>query len=214
MQPVVGLASRSAGRLEERRASCSIDASNSMKGAPIQGATAPPVHSSAERKNDLPVAIIAFNPNVRRSHGLHDEQGGSRGGRRGSARHGRGNPHLRRAHRSREQGEGSGTRANDSRAPLRRRELDTSTSSLRRGAFSRAEGSQRPRHLGRTQVAISTRRRRSKSAREADRRHRTSKRTTPPRSSRSSRRSGSSSRASTSSPTARCFRPSRRPSSS
>ena len=41
-----------------------IDASNSMKGKPIQGATVAARAFLAERKKDLPVAIIAFNPNV------------------------------------------------------------------------------------------------------------------------------------------------------
>jgi tight adherence protein B len=41
-----------------------IDASNSMKGAPIQGATVAARAFLQERKSDLPLAIIAFNPNV------------------------------------------------------------------------------------------------------------------------------------------------------
>jgi tight adherence protein B len=41
-----------------------IDASNSMKGAPIQGATVAARAFLQERKTDLPLAIIAFNPNI------------------------------------------------------------------------------------------------------------------------------------------------------
>ncbi len=41
-----------------------IDASNSMKGAPIRGATVAARAFLKERKADLPLAIIAFNPNV------------------------------------------------------------------------------------------------------------------------------------------------------
>ena len=41
-----------------------IDASNSMKGAPIQGATVAARAFLTERKSDLPLGIIAFNPNV------------------------------------------------------------------------------------------------------------------------------------------------------
>jgi tight adherence protein B len=41
-----------------------VDASNSMKGAPIQGATVAARAFLDERKADLPLAIIAFNPNV------------------------------------------------------------------------------------------------------------------------------------------------------
>jgi len=41
-----------------------IDASNSMKGAPIQGATVAARAFLRERKANLPLAIIAFNPNV------------------------------------------------------------------------------------------------------------------------------------------------------
>ena len=41
-----------------------VDASNSMKGAPIQGATLAARAFLKERKADLPLAIIAFNPNV------------------------------------------------------------------------------------------------------------------------------------------------------
>ena len=41
-----------------------IDASNSMKGAPIHGATVAARAFLTERKSDLPAAIIAFNPNV------------------------------------------------------------------------------------------------------------------------------------------------------
>ena len=42
-----------------------IDASNSMKGAPIQGATVAARAFLKERKDDLPLAIIAFNPAVK-----------------------------------------------------------------------------------------------------------------------------------------------------
>ena len=41
-----------------------IDASNSMKGAPIQGATVAARAFLDERKANLPAAIIAFNPNI------------------------------------------------------------------------------------------------------------------------------------------------------
>jgi tight adherence protein B len=41
-----------------------IDASNSMKGAPIEGATVAARAFLKQRKADLPLAIIAFNPNV------------------------------------------------------------------------------------------------------------------------------------------------------
>jgi len=41
-----------------------IDASNSMKGAPIQGATVAARAFLQERKADLPLAIVSFNPNV------------------------------------------------------------------------------------------------------------------------------------------------------
>ena len=62
-EPVVGLAVAPPGG-SKSGALLLVDASNSMKGAPIQGATVAARAFLAERKSDLPAAIIAFNPNV------------------------------------------------------------------------------------------------------------------------------------------------------
>ena len=62
-QPVVGLAVAPPGG-SKSGALLLVDASNSMKGAPIQGATVAARAFLTERKSDLPAAIIAFNPNV------------------------------------------------------------------------------------------------------------------------------------------------------
>ena len=62
-QPVIGLAIAPPGG-SKSGALLLVDASNSMKGAPIQGATVAARAFLAERKSDLPAAIIAFNPNV------------------------------------------------------------------------------------------------------------------------------------------------------
>ncbi|MGH3078532.1 MAG: VWA domain-containing protein [Gaiellaceae bacterium] len=61
--PVVGLAVEPPGG-SASGAMLLIDASNSMKGAPIAGAATAARAFLAERKEDLPLAIIAFNPNV------------------------------------------------------------------------------------------------------------------------------------------------------
>jgi tight adherence protein B len=62
-EPVVGLGVAPPGG-DKSGALLLIDASNSMKGAPIQGATVAARAFLKERKADLPLAIIAFNPNV------------------------------------------------------------------------------------------------------------------------------------------------------
>jgi tight adherence protein B len=61
--PVVGLSVAPPGG-DKSGAILLIDASNSMKGAPIQGATVAARAFLQERKPDLPVAIMTFNPNV------------------------------------------------------------------------------------------------------------------------------------------------------
>ena len=184
-----------------------------MKGAPIQNAMAASRAFLAERKKDLPVAIVVFGPNDSVLTRLHDGQGAARGGGREDARDVRGNAHLRRAHRT------PSNKAKDQ--GLERTtvvllsdgtDFGTSNSTPRRGAA----GARRTRTSGSSRSASSPPQytpETLKSAREAHRRARTSRRTTPPSSSRSSRRSDSSSPASTSSRTARCFRPSRRRSS-
>jgi tight adherence protein B len=59
--PVVGLGVAPPGG-EKSGAILLIDASNSMKGAPIQNATAAARAFLTERKGDLPVAIVVFGP--------------------------------------------------------------------------------------------------------------------------------------------------------
>ena len=59
--PVTGLAVTPPGG-SKSGAVLLIDASNSMKGAPIQNATAAARAFLAERKDDLPVAIVVFGP--------------------------------------------------------------------------------------------------------------------------------------------------------
>jgi tight adherence protein B len=61
-QPVVGLGVAPPGG-SKSGAILLIDASNSMKGAPIQNAMAAARAFLAERKSDLPVAIVVFGPN-------------------------------------------------------------------------------------------------------------------------------------------------------
>jgi tight adherence protein B len=61
-QPVVGLGVAPPGG-SKSGAILLIDASNSMKGAPIQNAMAAARAFLAERKTDLPVAIVVFGPN-------------------------------------------------------------------------------------------------------------------------------------------------------
>jgi len=58
--PVVGLGVQPPG--ESSGAILLIDASNSMEGAPIEGAMAAARAFLAERKDDLPVAIVVFGP--------------------------------------------------------------------------------------------------------------------------------------------------------
>jgi tight adherence protein B len=62
-QPVTGLAVAPPGG-SASGAVLLIDASNSMKGKPIEGATVAARAFLDARKKDLPTAIIAFNPNV------------------------------------------------------------------------------------------------------------------------------------------------------
>jgi tight adherence protein B len=61
--PVVGLGVAPPGG-SKSGAVLLIDASNSMKGAPIQGATVAARAFLEERKANLPLAIITFNPNI------------------------------------------------------------------------------------------------------------------------------------------------------
>ncbi len=62
-QPVLDVAVAPAGG-SSSGAVLLIDASNSMKGKPIEGATVAARAFLVERKKDLPTAILAFNPNV------------------------------------------------------------------------------------------------------------------------------------------------------
>ncbi len=55
-----------------------IDASNSMKGAPIEGAMAAARAFLKERKPNMPVAVVVFNPEQTRAHRLHDRRPGAR----------------------------------------------------------------------------------------------------------------------------------------
>ncbi len=61
--PVIGVAVQAPGG-SRSGAGLLIDASNSMKGAPIQNATVAARAFLEERKQDLPVAIVTFNPQI------------------------------------------------------------------------------------------------------------------------------------------------------
>ena len=124
-----------------------------MKGAPIQDATAAARAFLAERKKRP--ARWQSSPSARTSRPFSrtsPRTRPTRGGRRQDAGHGRGHAHLRRAHQGREQGEGPGTRANDGRTPVGRRERRKRRDPACRGPAG-AERRQRPRHLGRSQVS-------------------------------------------------------------
>ena len=73
--PVSGLAVAPPGGSKSSGAILLIDASNSMKGAPIDGAMVAARAFLAERKDELPVAVIAFNPDDHGPHRLHDGLG-------------------------------------------------------------------------------------------------------------------------------------------
>ena len=95
-QPVLGLGVAPPGG-DKSGAILLIDASNSMKGAPIQDAMAAARAFLAQRKCDLPVAIIAFNPNVNVSTDFTTNKAElSARGRRDTLRC-RGHAYLRRA---------------------------------------------------------------------------------------------------------------------
>ena len=76
-----------------------IDASNSMKGAPLQGAMVAARAFLKERKPNMPVSVVVFGPDetVLAEFTTDGERAGRSG--RQDARHVRGHPHLRRAHR-------------------------------------------------------------------------------------------------------------------
>ena len=203
---------RSSGRLGERRDPAHRRVEQHEGRADRERDGRRRARSSRERKDDLPVAIVVFGPDDRRPLRLHDEQGGARRRGRRDAGDVRGNAHLRRAHRT-------------PRTRRRSKGLERTTVVLlsdgtdfgserlpRRGAAGSGRR-ERPRHLGRSQLAA-VRPGDAEEPRRTGRAARTSRRRRRPSSSRSSTRSASSSRASTRSRTARSSRPSRRQSSS
>ena len=180
-----------------------IDASNSMAGAPIDGRHGRGRAFMTQRKDDLPVAVIAYNPETRCSPTSRRTRGALGGGREGTA-HIRRHAHLRRAHRG---------GAIWPRMPGYARTTAVLLSDgHRRGVQATQEGPSQALnaanvrvHLGRPAAPRSTTPRRCRAwpkqtaARTSRARRRSS-------SSRSSRRSASSSRTSTSSATARFSR--------
>ena len=146
-----------------------IDASNSMAGEPIEAAMDAARAFLAERKDELPVAVIAYNPRHHRPHGLHD-------GSRTSSR-----PPSPKAPATTE-----GTRIYDALIEAARLAeeagYDRTTAVLLSDGHRRfvqatheeterrAERRQRPRHLGRPAVAR-VRRRDAAERRRGDERH-------------------------------------------
>ena len=175
-----------------------------MKGAPIKSAMAAARAFLAERKKDLPVAIVVFGPDDTRPHGVHDGPARLADAVAKTPDDGRGHAHLRRADQGREHGEVTQGLERTTVVLLSDGANYDASDAARRGPAA-ARRRERPRHLGRSQLAAVRRRRRSRGSRSAPA-ARTSSPRRPRSSSRSSRRSGSSSRASTRSRTDRCFR--------
>ena len=189
-----------------------IDASNSMKGAPIKNAMAASRAFLAERKKDLPVAIVVFGPD---DNALTDFTTNTADLAKAVAK----TPAT-----------SEGTHIYDALInavdKAKAQGLERTTVVLlsdgtdsRKRRIARAEALQAAADANVRVISVGLSSRQYdpetlKTPREAHGRHLRRDRQPPPRCSRSSRTSGSSSRASTSSRTARCFRPSRRPSSS
>ena len=91
-----------------------------MKGAPIQNAMAAARAFLAERKKDLPVAIIVFGPDDNVLTDFTTDKRAARAGGREDAATSEGTHIYDALINAVEQGEGSGARADDSRPPLRR----------------------------------------------------------------------------------------------
>ena len=209
--PVVGLGVQPPGG-EASGAILLIDASNSMEGEPIEGAMAAARAFLAERKDgparrdgrlrpeDSVLTDFTTDPTE-----LAEAVAEAPPTRRGHA-------HLRRADQARPRW--PRTRGSSGRRSSCSRTARTWAASIepRRGAHG-ARRRERTCHLRRAQVARSTMPATLKALAQRHRRLVRRERPPPPRSPRSSRRSASSSRASTRSPTARCSRPSARPSS-
>ena len=122
----------------------------------------------AQRKDVLPVAVIAYNRDITVLTDFTRDCGRAVRGYRKGADDGRGHPHLRRPHRSSAPGREGRLRPHDGRAALRR--ASSFCPGHARGDRRGSQRCQRTRHLGRSAVAR-VRRRDAADRREADRRN-------------------------------------------